>query len=56
MRVEKHREIVANVPLFGVLSETEIDKVCDAMEPVVFKKGEAVVTQGDDGVSFYVVL
>jgi len=41
--------------IFGALDEKEKAIVIGAMEEKIFKKGEAVIKQGDDGDNLYVV-
>jgi len=45
-----------SVPLLETLGPIEISKVADCLEPISFKSGEVVVSQGDPGNSFYIVV
>lgn len=41
--------------LFKHLDEKEIVDIFDAMFPAVFKKGDTIIKQGDDGDNFYII-
>jgi len=49
------RALHAN-PVFGTVSEEQLDELCPRMEVWHVREGETVIQQGEKGDSFYVVL
>jgi small-conductance mechanosensitive channel/CRP-like cAMP-binding protein len=47
--------LVARIPLFSTLDESEREQVSAAMRPLDFANGETIITQGEEGDSLYVV-
>jgi CRP-like cAMP-binding protein len=48
-------EIISAVPLFSALSREDAAKVVGKMEPLSFKSGATIFSQGDDGDAFYLI-
>src|SRR5262247_4393996 len=48
-------EIISAVPLFSSLSREDAAKVVGKMEPLSFKSGATIFSQGDDGDAFYLI-
>lgn len=48
------KAIAKNI-LFSHLDENERSDIFDAMFPVTFLQGEAIIQQGDEGDNFYVI-
>jgi CRP-like cAMP-binding protein len=49
------QELLANVDLFRDLDKRELREVADAMKEYRFSAGHEIVTQGKDGVGFFVI-
>jgi CRP-like cAMP-binding protein len=49
------QELLANVDLFRDLDRRELREVADAMKEYRFPAGHEIVTQGKDGVGFFVI-
>jgi CRP-like cAMP-binding protein len=49
------QELLANVALFRDLDKRELREVADAMKEYRFSAGHEIVTQGTDGVGFFVI-
>jgi CRP-like cAMP-binding protein len=49
------QELLANVELFRDLDKRELREVADAMKEYRFSSGHEIVTQGKDGVGFFVI-
>ncbi len=49
------QELLANVGLFRDLDRRELREVGDAMKEYRFSSGHEIVTQGKDGVGFFVI-
>src|SRR5437588_455600 len=49
------QELLANVDLFRDLDKRELREVADAMKEYTFSAGREIVTQGQDGVGFFVI-
>ena len=43
------------IPLFDQLERFQKFKIIDGLEPVKFKKGEAIIKEGDNGEEFYII-
>jgi CRP-like cAMP-binding protein len=50
------QQFIAKLPMFGELTEIEIDRIAAGTNPVYAEKGEAVVQRGDPCVGFHVVV
>jgi anion transporter len=48
-------EIISVAPLFSALSREDAAKVVGKMEPLSFKSGATIFSQGDDGDAFYLI-
>eukprot|EP01137_Pigoraptor_chileana_P004141 Opistho-2@2568 len=46
---------LASVPLLSSLTTTERSKVADALEPMEYEDGDAIVEQGETGQTFYII-
>lgn len=57
MRDSAHRliKVLRKVKTFASLTYNEVARLVDLLTEVTFKKGEHIVTQGEDGDSFYVI-
>jgi serine/threonine protein phosphatase PrpC len=55
-RLALKREALANMPLFGKLSERELLRVMQAVEARDYKDGEVVIKEGDRGDELFIVL
>jgi cGMP-dependent protein kinase len=49
------QELLTNVDLFRDLDKRELREVADAMKEYTFSAGHEIVTQGKDGVGFFVI-
>jgi CRP-like cAMP-binding protein len=49
------QELLANVGLFSDLDKRELREVASAMKEYTFEAGREVVTQGQNGVGFFVI-
>jgi hypothetical protein len=49
------QELLANVELFRDLDKAELREIADAMKEYTFAAGREVVTQGENGVGFFVI-
>src|SRR5207244_8139968 len=49
------QELLANVDLFRDLDKRELREIADAMKEYTFSAGREIVTQGQDGVGFFVI-
>ncbi|CAL8079181.1 unnamed protein product [Calicophoron daubneyi] len=49
------REVVRPIFIFRSLDEEQLGKVIDAMEEMAVKKGQKIISQGEDGEYFYVI-
>ena len=49
------QELLANVDLFRDLEKRELREIADAMKEYRFSAGHEIVTQGTDGVGFFVI-
>jgi len=57
MKARNEREkFLREVEMFETLSQEHIAQIADALEKKTFKPGVPIVTQGDEGSEFYVVL
>lgn len=52
----KYMDFLRTVPLLASLSDVEIGKIADALEPVTFAAGSEIIKQGAAGDAFYIVL
>jgi serine/threonine protein phosphatase PrpC len=55
-RLNLKREALANMPLFGKLSERELLRVMQAVEARDYKDGEVVIREGERGDELFIVL
>lgn len=51
-----HSELLAQIPLFDTLAPEDLEALGNRMTERIFKAGEPVFAQGDEGSSMYVVL
>ena len=42
--------------LFSSFSEEELEKICDVLTEIIYEEGELVISQGDMGSKFYIIL
>lgn len=54
--MRKYTKYLSAVPLFGQMEMHQVECIARALEPHVYLDGEAIVTEGDEGDSFYVVV
>jgi CRP-like cAMP-binding protein len=54
--LQMYRERIANIPLFSGLSDRELRSLAHRAEQVSLPSGTAVVTEGENGVEFFVVM
>lgn len=52
----KYMSFLRTVPLLATLSDLEIGRIADALEPVEFDSQQLVLKQGDPGDSFYIIV
>ena len=50
-----YNEFLSKIKLLDSLTEQEKDKVCDCLQPVLYRPGEYVIKQGDKGDRFYLI-
>lgn len=50
------RDIMANTPLFGGLSDEQLSQIGGIAQDKQFKRGQAIFWEGDPGIGFYVVV
>ncbi len=55
-RLTLKREALANMPLFGKLSERELLRVMQAVEARAYQDGEVIIREGDKGDELFIVL
>jgi CRP-like cAMP-binding protein len=48
-------ELLKRVPIFSDLDGKELDRIAASMKPRTFSAGEAVTTEGQTGVGFFVI-
>jgi CRP-like cAMP-binding protein len=51
-----YENFLKSVPILTTLSDMEVTKIADALEPVEFDDGTAIVTQGESGDNFYILV
>merc|ERR1711988_890805 len=51
----RYEAFLVKVPILAELSKTEMSSIADALKSVEYKKGEDVITQGEDGNDFYII-
>ncbi|MGZ4103658.1 MAG: cyclic nucleotide-binding domain-containing protein [Actinomycetota bacterium] len=49
-------DMLAKVDLFTVLTRKEVKKIHDAGKEVLFRSGRTIVTEGESGVGFHLIL
>ena len=49
-------KFLSKVPILENLSKAERDIVADALVPVTFKKGDVIMSQGDPGKDFFIIV
>lgn len=54
-RLQKHESFLAKVDLFSPLLANERTKIAEALERVIFRSGEDVVKEGEEGDCFFLV-
>lgn len=54
--LHKYTKYLSAVPLFGKMEMHQVECIVRALEPRVYKDGEAIVTEGEHGDSFYVIV
>jgi hypothetical protein len=54
--VRRYTKYLSAVPLFGQMQMHQVECIARALEPHVYSDGEAIVTEGEGGDSFYVVV
>ena len=52
---EGYKRFLATVPLLAEMAATDLDRVADMVTAVTFADGEAIITQGEEGDSMYIV-
>jgi cAMP-dependent protein kinase regulator len=55
-RNEERLKMLSKVPIFKTLGQYEILKILDACRHVEFDQGEYVITEGEPGEAFYILL
>lgn len=55
-QLQHRKEVLAQVPLFRHLDDRELRRVLQVTEVETYQDGEAIVTEGGRGESFYIVL
>jgi len=50
-----YEEFLEAVPLLRPLSKAQRNRMVDALEPVSYKAGESIITEGKEGTHFYVI-
>jgi len=53
---EKYEDFLAKVEILQEVSEYERGKVADSIQEQVFKKGEVIIKEGDEGQSFFMII
>jgi len=54
-RREQFEAFLKSVPLLQSLQDYQRNSICDALQPVIFQKGEVIIKQGDPGDIFYIL-
>eukprot|EP00443_Scrippsiella_acuminata_P088123 CAMPEP_0115557234 /NCGR_PEP_ID=MMETSP0271-20121206/98803_1 /TAXON_ID=71861 /ORGANISM="Scrippsiella trochoidea, Strain CCMP3099" /LENGTH=154 /DNA_ID=CAMNT_0002991183 /DNA_START=29 /DNA_END=490 /DNA_ORIENTATION=- len=54
-RLDYHMKLLRGVPLFRPIINEDIQELAKAMVELHFKKGEALLQQGDSGGTFYIL-
>lgn len=54
-RREQFEAFLKLVPLLQSLQDYQRNSICDALQPVIFQKGEVIIKQGDPGDIFYIL-
>jgi cAMP-dependent protein kinase regulator len=53
---EKYEDFLKSVSLLSSMDHYERSKLADAIKEAVFKKGDTIITQGEEGKQFYVIV
>ena len=53
---EQYKEFLGKVPLLEPMESYEKEKIADVLEPADFSDGEKVITEGEEGDAFYIVM
>jgi cAMP-dependent protein kinase regulator len=51
-----YESFLKTVPILAPLSTPELSRVADALEPMTYDEGDAIVEQGSAGDSFYIIV
>ncbi|MDB5039019.1 MAG: cyclic nucleotide-binding protein [Bacteriovoracaceae bacterium] len=54
--MERHKELVTNLPLFSTLTSPEIDLVLGSSKPVTYQEKEIIFSEGDAGGALFILL
>ncbi len=54
-RRENHYQFLKSVEILSSMNDYEISQMSDALKTTIFKAGEYIIRQGDDGDNFYIV-
>ncbi|MGL6118928.1 MAG: cyclic nucleotide-binding domain-containing protein [Fusobacteriaceae bacterium] len=49
------KEIIVNMPLFGAMSEEEIENILEMCDEESFTKGEMIIKEGDSPKNIYII-
>ena len=52
---KKYESFLYNVQILQSMENYERSKICDALVPCEFKKGDYIIKQGDEGDTFYIL-
>ena len=55
-RREQHMEFLANVEILTEIDPYEKEQLCDILREEVYKKGDYVMKEGEDGDKFYLLI
>ncbi len=53
---EKFHDFISKVELLDSLTSMEKDKICDCLKTRQYRPGEKVLSEGDDGDCFYILI
>lgn len=53
---KQHKEFLSKIPLLENLDEWEILTVADSLEPANFNQNDVIISQGDPGEDFYIIV
>eukprot|EP01052_Picozoa_sp_SAG31_P020768 SAG31_NODE_1576_length_7838_cov_5.738468_7_plen_324_part_00 len=55
-QLDEHKTFLTHVQLLSALNEEELTTIADALKVVNFSDGDAIINEGDDGESMYIML